>query len=378
MARIDLSTDDLPKQDGGRAVPPEETLDRVRPHLKHIGVTRLADLTGLDRIGLPVAQAIRPGARALSVRHGKGPTVAAARAGAAMEALETWHAEHLEALPERLRVPEARRRARVACTDHLDDIRMRWVWGWELASDEAALLPFDRVAMAYDTPPDCPGIERTSSGLASGNTRAEAFASALFETIETHAQRSFSALDAAQKEARRVAPKDVGRIALAAEILARDLWLDLWDISGPLGIPAYWAIISETSDRSLTRIGPAKGTGCHLDAETAIYRAISEAAQSRLALISGARDDIGPEDYTIAALAPARRGLSHFARQAPAGADHGTQSATSAFGDVQILVKRLQDYGCRAIFAHDLTRPDIGIPVMRALVPDLWSPRRAG
>ena len=56
-----------------RAVPPEETFARVDPKLPVAGVTRVADITGLDRIGIPVFSSIRPTAEdgAISVYNGK-------------------------------------------------------------------------------------------------------------------------------------------------------------------------------------------------------------------------------------------------------------------------------------------------------------------
>ena len=61
---------------------PEATLARIQPLLQHIGITRLANVTYLDEIGIPVYQAIRPNAKTLSVSQGKGLT----RAHAAIEA----------------------------------------------------------------------------------------------------------------------------------------------------------------------------------------------------------------------------------------------------------------------------------------------------
>src|SRR5882672_4545796 len=78
-----------------RAVPPLETLRRIRPRLRAAGITRLADVTGLDWIGIPVYQAIRPNSRTLSASQGKGLTRAQAQVSALMEALEGFHAERL-------------------------------------------------------------------------------------------------------------------------------------------------------------------------------------------------------------------------------------------------------------------------------------------
>jgi ribosomal protein S12 methylthiotransferase accessory factor len=76
-----------------RSVSPAETLERIRPYLPTFGITRLANITGLDWIGIPVTLAIRPNASTLSNGSGKGFTMAAAMTSGAMEALELYHAE---------------------------------------------------------------------------------------------------------------------------------------------------------------------------------------------------------------------------------------------------------------------------------------------
>ena len=57
------------------------------------GVTRLAEVTRLDQIGIPVFQAIRPFGRTVSVHQGKALSAKQAMIGALMEAVETDHAE---------------------------------------------------------------------------------------------------------------------------------------------------------------------------------------------------------------------------------------------------------------------------------------------
>jgi len=59
-----------------RSVPPEETLRRARELLPAAGITRVADITSLDRVGIPVFSSIRPTAAtgAISVYNGKGAT----------------------------------------------------------------------------------------------------------------------------------------------------------------------------------------------------------------------------------------------------------------------------------------------------------------
>src|SRR3954470_19537040 len=77
-----------------RACSAEDTLRRVRPWFETFGITRLARVTLLDLVGIPVWTAVRPNSRTLSVSQGKGLDDDAARASAAMEALELAVAEH--------------------------------------------------------------------------------------------------------------------------------------------------------------------------------------------------------------------------------------------------------------------------------------------
>src|SRR4029079_12013511 len=74
-----------------RVSAPSETLSRAPRLMAVAGVTRVADLTGLDHLGIPVAAAYRPNARSVSVSQGKGKTLLAAGVSAAMEAIGGSH-----------------------------------------------------------------------------------------------------------------------------------------------------------------------------------------------------------------------------------------------------------------------------------------------
>ena len=76
-----------------RSVPPAETLERVRPTFPVAGITRIANITHLDRIGVPTTLAIRPNGQTLSNSSGKGFDLDAAKTSAVMEAIELFHAE---------------------------------------------------------------------------------------------------------------------------------------------------------------------------------------------------------------------------------------------------------------------------------------------
>ena len=69
-----------------RTLSPAETLARFGIHARKLGITRLANVTGLDYLGIPVFMSIRPNSRSLSVSQGKGIDEDAAMASALMAA----------------------------------------------------------------------------------------------------------------------------------------------------------------------------------------------------------------------------------------------------------------------------------------------------
>src|SRR5687768_10462419 len=80
-----------------RAATLDQTWRRFGPVARKAGITRIADLTGLDTLGVPVFAAVRPLGKSLSTQQGKGVSPDAARVSALMESLETFSAEHIEA-----------------------------------------------------------------------------------------------------------------------------------------------------------------------------------------------------------------------------------------------------------------------------------------
>ncbi len=61
-----------------RVSSPADTWCRVSPHAARMGITRVADIAGPDRIGIPVYEAFRPLSRNRAVSQGKGLTADAA------------------------------------------------------------------------------------------------------------------------------------------------------------------------------------------------------------------------------------------------------------------------------------------------------------
>ncbi len=368
-----------------RSCTPQETLRRIAPHLAQMGITRLADLTGLDRIGIPVVQAVRPMGLSLSVAQGKGMTLAAARASAAMEAAEGWHAERID-LPRRVGPLEEALGALLA--DWLPGGSAQvgavatLVAGRDLVTDTEAWLPLDLVHKDYTAPVEVPGLSRSTNGLASGNTPDEALASALHEVIERDAMADLAQAPRDVWARRRVDPTRLAErhpdlAWLIDRIAAAGLQLWLYDMTNDLGIPAMRAEIGTVWLRR--GAGPPRrrisaGAGCHLDPVIAAIRAITEAAQSRLTDIAGSRDDLSLAFYRPAEagnldafIAHAEDRLTHPA--APFA--HPDRSGPTAGADAAHLILRLIRAGLPRILCCDLSRPGLPIHVMRVVVPGL-------
>src|SRR5437762_14308308 len=78
-----------------RTIAPEETLRKIRPLTPAMGITRIANVTGLDCIGIPVVMVRRPNSRSIAVSHRKETILIAAKASGVMESLEGYHADHI-------------------------------------------------------------------------------------------------------------------------------------------------------------------------------------------------------------------------------------------------------------------------------------------
>jgi ribosomal protein S12 methylthiotransferase accessory factor len=376
-----------PKLDLGgtfRAADPAETLARVRPIFSKVGITRVADVTGLDRIGIPVAMCVRPEARTLTVSQGKGISRDLARISAIMESIETYHAEH--ARPPDIVASYREMRRRYATLNpaslkpgirwrayHLEK-KLGWIRGADLASGEPVFVPHARIYMeSVPAHTDVNIFSADSNGLASGNDLWEAICHGLYETIERDSDWRWYELSLAERQSRLLDNGTIDAPLLrsylercdAAGVVAR-----IWEITSDLGIPAYRCIIRD--GEAWRPLGAHYGAGCHISKEVAIARALTEAAQSRLTFIAGTRDDIFPSSYEqrrarwipgpAESLMPGT--LDFRARQAP--------PAMATFEeDARYVVRRLVKAGYRRVVVIDHTRPDLGIPVAHVIVPGL-------
>jgi ribosomal protein S12 methylthiotransferase accessory factor len=356
-----------------RTVPLERTLEFVPELRARCGITRVGDITRLDRIGIPTFCAIVPAARAgLSVFNGKGATREAALASAVFEAVER----------ETAASPCLRTRARsLAGVDCLE--------GRDLLNRRVVAVPLDAAHLRRPKDPSYP--VPTSNGLASGNTLTEATYHALCELIERHAWSLYqmrcerlprmlggpAAKDFAFAPEVTLPSGNADLDELAERIMAQDLRLRIMYLYEPQLPPVMLAsIVEEGSDPPMSHIG----LGCSLSPAHAAIRAVTEAAQSRLTDIHGARDDaLRAGDAPTHAIQHTRRlskapknvwfyDLPAYAVDLESIAD---SSSNDLAEDVRRILSALAQLGASSATIIELSPPDLPVKVVRAIVPEL-------
>lgn len=369
-----------------RVVAPEQTVALVGAFARQMGITRVANITGLDDVGIPVAQAVRPNSRSLSVSQGKGLTVAAAKASALMESVETYLAERIDRpvliasygdLVERRPVVDVGALPRLAGSKFQPGLKIAWIDGRNLFDAAAVWVPYEMVHTDWSVPlPQGSGcFPATSNGLASGNTEDEALVHAVAEVIERDAVALWHALDDSGQAARRVDPGTVGDPECQRLLDRFDragIDVAIWDLTTDLAVPVFRVHTLDRSD-GFRSAQPAGGSGCHPDPTVALSRALTEAAQSRVTYISGARDDAGRTAYLDRRDEATKAGARRYFRQ-PLSRSFGDlvgHVAESVDADLEWMLTRIQTAGVRQVIALDLSQAAFPVSAVRVIIPGL-------
>jgi ribosomal protein S12 methylthiotransferase accessory factor len=365
-----------------RAAPVAATLEKARYLGARLGITRVTDITRLDRVGIPVFVSIRPDAMSgsLCVNAGKGVTPEEACVGAWMEAIEYALAE-----PGASAVP-------VTMTARIRDVLdggtrpaaildLCPILGAEIALDEtlecvvateiltgaSCLLPAELIFLPARSEK---WFGSGSGGLASGNTLLEATVHGICELIE-HDICSFLYLgDTAVLVREETFPERARDLARALSAVG-DVRVHYQ--KNVFGLPFFRATVRDAeSDSPLFFNG---GYGCHPHPSIALVRALCEAAQSRLSFIHGGRDDL--TDWTR---------LIQKARSAPIPSPLPTaQEMSINFAEIpdwsreinsiedcyQLLLGQLEKAGFNRICCVALTPPAEALQVVRVVIPGL-------
>ncbi len=374
-----------------RTTSPEVTLATIKPYFRCAGLTRLSHITHLDRLGIPVTQAIRPNSYSLTVSGGKGLTLTAALASAAMEALEMYCAEtapvarfELSYLELAQRYPHIPLVDLPLCQHSLFQVEQPqwWCLGWDLIQQQQVAVPWECVILDYRLRQGnwshLLSFEMSSNGLASGNHLLEAITAGLLELVERDAITCCSLAQSQvgfRKPQVKLETIDCPQIqSLLQKFTTAGLEIYLFDCTIDTGIPVYEALCFAPTQEAI-----AMGIGCgaHLDPKIAMARALTEAAQTRAAAISGTRDDFFTCFYTSFWLRDTSKERAQLAANpATVDARDRTSEATDSFeGDLEVILTRLQQVGRQQAIVVNLTPPNWEISVVRVIVPGLEGSR---
>ncbi|KXF75819.1 hypothetical protein ATN84_17825 [Paramesorhizobium deserti] len=368
-----------------RIYSPEATFETIRPYLAPLGVTRLARVTGLDRIGIPVWNAVVPNSRSIVINQGKGIRDIDAKVSAAMEALERSVAcapeiDTVTATRAKLLASGMRAEPLICLTaaghqDLGDGEETSWVQGRELISGGEVWVPLD-AALLDRTVENC-RYWQSSDGLASGNTLDEAIFHGVLERIERDAETLWKVTSPTGRLACCIDPRSLADPVvddLCARIEDAGLLIQLFDITSDIGIPCFVAIVGPRAAAGAAPcrfVDVAQGNGAHPHPVRAAIRAITEAAQSRLTFISGARDDIFPETF----LRPLPEETRRLLEGEPKPMDVKREAATGGLEQLLAhVLGRLQSAGITSAIALPLTRGEHPFAVCKIFIPELENP----
>lgn len=370
---------------GIRTVPPEKTLERVIPLLQKAGMEPMEDITGLDNIGIPVYSVYRKTTAkgTFGNYNGKGPTPEQAGASAAMEALERYCAEqrdtdevvygtYRQACEIGPAVNPADLILPLPVLNYIEDAEIAWVRAYDLFAGEKTWVPACEVFYPYYPDGDVQLYKFHTNGIAAGNTMEEAILHGLLELIERDAWSLAEDVNVAKADI--VIDDDE---SVPAELLRRfrekGVEIHLKDLTSDIGIPTIGAAADDTATKDPEML--TIGVGTHLNPEIAAVRAITEVAQSRTThkhgIKTNARLQKIAQDMGYDRIKEINRLWYRDCIKKTNLKDFEDLSTPYVLDDIEVVLGRLADTGFEKVLAADLTRPEIGVPVVRMIVPGL-------
>ncbi len=374
-----------------RAIEPSKTIEKYEDKLKIAGITRVTEITHLDRIGIPVFSAIRPTAQdgGVSIYAGKGAKKDQAKASAMMEGFERYSAEKQDIDDENSKLatlnemenekfihPEELIISReVENIDFQKEKKIEWTFARDIITEEDYYIPSNSIFHPYipkDNNTTSAIFKGNTNGLASGNVLEEAVLHGMFEVIERDAWSIFELTKKNKKEINVDNIKNPLINELLEKFKKESIDINLMDLTADIEIPTIAATADDTllKDPALLTLG----IGTHLNPEIAVMRALTEVAQSRATQIHGTREDTSRAVLMRKAGYERMKKMNkHYFEQNNENlinlSDIKDKSTKSLKKDIQITQNELKRNNLNKILFKDLTRKEIGINVVRVVIP---------
>jgi ribosomal protein S12 methylthiotransferase accessory factor len=346
------------------------------------GISEVSNITGLDVLGVPVYVSVRPQARGEALTFGKGLTPVEAEVGAYMEALEFFFAE-----PGTGRVSthwgsprEVSGRASDAILDFAPllqrevdlDGPLLLASVQDLESGDERTIPAELIHYpAFDVGQSLFGS--STNGLASGNSLLEASIQALLELIERDIW-SFEFVRSSSKLVEPASlPDEVRQIVERAE--QHGLQLKVRTIQNDYGLPFFAAFVFDPNSPSRKTFNG--GWACDLDRERALVRAVTEAAQSRVAFIHGGRkvptsgvaDSTSDTQREVTLVRQHMQGVSNAREKISLADIPGAAVNETLEQKLETVISRLRRVVQEPIYRVVFTPPVSPLQVVRLVVP---------
>lgn len=222
-----------------------------------------------------------------------------------------------------------------------DDAPLYWLEAQAADDHSCVLVPAQAVYLFWNL--DEPALMQSagSTGLASGNTLAEAKQAALTEIVERDAEATtpFN-----KRDCFTLRSNDPRLQALLDDYAARGIYIQFQDITTEFGLPCYRCFVRGHKGAL------AQATGAHLNGARAALAALTEVPYPY---------PHGPQSGPALPHLPER-----ILEELP---DYSLESPTR---NLILLEKLLHAHGRQVLYV-ELTREDLEFPVVRALVPGL-------
>ncbi len=391
----------LYRETGAYSLSPAETIRRAERVLARIGIVSVSQIESRYTDGVPIFRLNEAPVKARCHRQacqwafpptalndpprevfGKGMSAEQSKASAMMEAVERYcgqrfpHHQVLRACyeelgphalsPSQFRFPampskcENCGEAGWDCFPELPKVSREWSWGYSLVRKKPVLVPDALVYYPYISEEDHSFVYNDTGGLAAGNTIEEAILQGIAEVIERDAlywafnlgrlrnKPNLSFQGGANKYLQRFTRDHLPQEKIFTFRIENEN-LDL-------EVPTFAAFICYKTGRNHVFFG---GSGTSLDPETGLLRALTELEQQKV------RQKVFAE-FDPNQLVGSEQTSSGLLEEIP------RRSSGNIKKDIEFCLGRLSSQGVDVI-AVDLTHPEIGIPVVRILIPGLIS-----
>ncbi|MCC2625341.1 MAG: hypothetical protein K0R14_1214 [Burkholderiales bacterium] len=368
--------------DSIRTTTQEETLQLLKPICAKIGITRVANITYLDHFyGIFVSNCIRPNSQNLSISQGKGSSIEAATISAIMESIEGYHIENPPAykfngtfnacsIKENCVNPNLFPQTQFKA--NLTEISFNWSEAYNIFDKSPVFLP-TAITQINTCKPNFNYLyfDISTNGLAAGNSIEEAIFHAICEIIERDSLAKWqkSNIHYINQCLIKTDTIDDFNQQYIQKLQEKGLGIRVWNITSNLEVPSYQVALLDNN--SLRGLNSFTGSGTHLSKSIALFRAITEAVQARVAYIAGVRDDIFADYYK-----KMRINDDKFVPKVllSEGSDYSSSSSLSV-GNVESnlssTLEILLNKQYKQIFVIDHTKPELNIPVVQVFIPGM-------